>query len=200
MSTNERALSRDTFDHLIARAIELDERGQERLNAALARQIAQESGISLHAWDDAMLEHAEAQRVAKADRAPAPGPKAIERPARPLLAAAAGLGAGAFWGAIVLEGVRADPLIGVGLIAASLAHVVWRAGRDQVTAGQTENAAWWAAIPAGIMVGMQEVLNDPIWFAGLAWAGTAAVGAITHLLLRRRRASLSRTLLPTRTH
>jgi hypothetical protein len=186
MSDFTTRLSQDTFDRLIARASELDEQGNARIDLALAREIALELGISAVAWDAAVKERAQLRHASVAHSNAA----AMKWP---LVLLAGGLAAGS-----VMGGARGgDLVLGSLLICVSLAWVATRTLRHSSRAAQVDLAAWWLGVPVGIMLGFGEFLTDPLWFAGLSWAATAFVGASIPRLLRRLRATAANATAPT---
>jgi hypothetical protein len=70
-------------------------------------------------------------------------------------------------------------------VAAAVGIVVdgWR--RRSVRSTQVELAAWWLAVPVGIMLGMRAFHGDPVVFASVAWAGCASLGFALERLGRR---------------
>lgn len=188
MNDSTARLSQDTFDLLIARASELDEEGNKRIDLALAREIALELGISAVAWDAAVKERAELRHATVA-RSAAASPKWA------LVSLIGGLAAGSVMGN-ASESFGGDVVLGGVLICASLAWSASRTLRHSIRAAQVELAAWWVAVPVGIMLGFGEFLTDPIWFAGWSWAVTASAGALLPRLLRRLRASAAKATSP----
>ena len=179
MTDPEGRLSPETFERLIARAIELDEQGGERLDAARARSIAEELGISEAAWNEAMRERRLALRVPKAKPEPSIGPWSSLR------VALAGLAAGGLTGMATAAFNGGDLALGSALVLTAIAFVAHRTLRTPMWRAQLELGMWWITVPIGIMLGHGELLNDPLWFAALAWVGSACVGGAVAGLRRR---------------
>src|SRR5688500_20355762 len=87
MSESPKDLSRDSLELLVARAIEIDEQGSQRLSLTKAREIGRELGISEAAWNAALAERA------RATPASAPVVRRTWVQLRTLATAAAGFGA-----------------------------------------------------------------------------------------------------------
>jgi hypothetical protein len=169
MSASSKDISRDTLERLVARALELDERGTDRISLAKAREIALELGISEAAWDATVAEKVSPGNVASVER---------RRPwvqSRTLIAAIAGLAAGLLggWFNRALNG-DADVVYGVLLVIAGL--VVSRR-RDE----ETDNAAtarldaWWLTVPAGLLIALGGIKTDPLLFAAFARCGSVGL-------------------------
>ena len=63
MTPSDADLTRESFESVIARAVELDDQGTERVDPERARTIATELGITSAIWDRALAEHASAHRT-----------------------------------------------------------------------------------------------------------------------------------------
>jgi hypothetical protein len=177
MSKRLPSLSQETFERLIARAIELDDAGNDRIEFERARAVAQELGISPAAWDAALRERELMAETAAVHDA------AVARRRRPLMVALAGTVAGALAGVMAPHLDTGVLALGATAVAAGAALIVDGARRGASRDAQVDLAAWWLSLAAGIMAGMGEVHVDPAVFAGVSWVGCAALG----LALRRRR-------------
>ena len=167
MSESPKDLSRDSLDLLVARAIEIDEQGSQRLSLTKAREIGRELGISEAAWNAALAERA------RATPASAPVVRRTWVQLRTLATAAAGFGAGAIGGWLNRAfNADADVVYGALLVAAGV--VVWARSRAE-SAGTAEAGldAWWLAVPAGMLVAFGGLRTDPLLFAAFARWGTA---------------------------
>jgi hypothetical protein len=191
MEESTDGLSPDTLERLVARALELEESGHDRVSLARSRDIARELGISLAAWDAALAE----RRPVTVTRTKAPSRRGSRW--RTSGTAAIGFAAGALGGWIsqALRG-DADVVVGAVLVLGALALAIRQASewgddpREKLT-------AWWLGVPAGAMLAFNEVLADPLWFAALAWLGSVAAASALPRLLRR--LSESRTTSSTST-
>lgn len=171
-------MSRETFEQLVARAIELDEAGRDRIELAQARAIARDLGVSDEAWAAALRE-----REASPSRAASIGGHGVDR--RLGLVALAGLVGGAAAGA--LAPVLGDGVLPLGGAAVAAAGVIFaRHRRRGVRAAHAALATWWLSLAAGIMAGIGDVHGDPLAFATASWAGCAAAGAALDRIRRRR--------------
>ena len=168
MPKPEELISQETLQRLVARAVELDDQRRERVNLATARDIARELGISEEAWDAAVLEY----RRSRASR-PARNPR--QSALRTAFMGAIGLVAGA--ASVSFGMVTDDVAAGALLVAWSILFAI-RARRSRTPNVFTQLGAWWAAVPLGIMLASGEVLTDPIWFAALSFAGSAALARL----------------------
>jgi hypothetical protein len=164
MTDKPDGLSPDTLERLVGRAAELDERAAERVTLAQAREIAMELGISAAAWDAAV-----AERLTQGTRFPVV-PNAVRRPVH-LLTATCGFVFGTLggWLNLAFSG-NSDVAFGTLLV---LGGVLAAHRAKTATRAQLSLAAWWLAIPAGVMVAMGELLADPVWFSAFAWLGCA---------------------------
>ena len=165
------SLSRVDFDRLIERAIKFDDEGNERIDLARARAIAEELGISAPAWEAALRE-----RELTATVRAALGAKLRFRK-RTSVIALVGLVAGALTGGFanqLADGVLLAGGIAVAAAAAILVDGIRRQRSLRNT--QVELAAWWLSLPTGILLGMGELHPDPALLASVAWAGSAALG------------------------
>ena len=154
-------VTRDEFDRLVARAVELEEAGPERLTMSRAGQIAAELGITPMAWEAAVREFS-----VNPSRLPDThgSPSAARTLAVMGLGFAAGFTSGAFGASDVYFAA------GMWLVAAAIA-VTGSRSRSR-TATVLELAAWWLAVPIGIMVGASRFLTDPMWFGAFSVAGS----------------------------
>jgi hypothetical protein len=170
MTERPSSLSRVDFDHLIARAIKLDDEGNERIDLDRARAIAEDLGISASAWDSALRE--------RESLAPPPGAREVVRQlrGRSSIIALAGLVAGGLSGALAGSSAEGVVLLGGAAIAAGVALVVDGIRRRSARSAQVDLAAWWLSVPAGIMLGMMGTHPDPLLFAAASWAGCASLG------------------------
>ena len=178
MTEQPASLSRVAFDRLIARAIKLDEEGNERIDLERARAIADELGISASAWEAALRERGWAQEGGLQGAG-------LRLRGRPLLVALVGLAAGALSGALANRLGDGVLLLGGMAVAAAVGLVLngWR--RRSVRSTQVELAAWWLSVPVGIMLGLRAFHGDPVVFASVAWAGCASLGFALERLGRR---------------
>jgi len=178
MTEQPASLSRTAFDRLIARAIKLDEEGNERIDLERARAIADELGISAPAWEAALRERGWAREGGLQGGG-------LRLRGRPSLVALVGLAAGALSGALANQLGDGVLLLGGVAIAAAVGLVLdgWR--RRSVRSTQVELAAWWLSVPAGILLGMRAFHGDPVVFASVAWAGCASLGFALGRLSRR---------------
>jgi hypothetical protein len=174
MTKPEEVISPDTLQRLVARAIKLEEQGRESVSPARAREIAQEIGISPGAWDAAVLEYRSAKGGMQKRNRAASG-------LRTLMMAGLGLTAGA--AASVIGQSTGDVAAGAVLVAWSVAFAA-RARNAEGPNVYAQLAAWWAGIPAGMMMVHGEILTDPLWFAAFSWIGSAALARLMPLLLR----------------
>lgn len=174
MTKPEEAISADTLQRLVARAIELEEQGRESVSPARAREIARELGISPDAWEASVLEYRHSNRgMRKRSRAASS--------LRTLMMAGLGLAAGA--AASVIAQGTGDVAAGAVLVAWSVAFAA-RARKAEGPNVYAQLAAWWAGIPVGIMMVHGEILTDPLWFAAFSWIGSAALAKLMPFLLR----------------
>jgi hypothetical protein len=172
-------LSRIGFDRLIARALELEEAGNEQIDLERARAIAHELGIGDPAWEAALREQAAAARTA-ASRA-----SRLRLRGRVVLLSLAGLVTGGLGGAFASHSGDGVLLLGSAAVAVGVALAGGGIRRRSTRGTQAGLAAWWLSVPAGIMVGMGEFHGDPMILAAAAWAGCAALGVALGRLRRR---------------
>ena len=181
MSQPDPGLSPETFERLIARAMQIDEQGKERINAVRAREIAADLGITGAAWDAAVREWSESRRQAPVAETPGPLLDVTRIVGAAIIGGAAG-------GAVGLASVASsgnDIAVAGALIAAagilalreSVKHSFW-----QAHAGL---AAWWMAAGPAIMISVDGVNEDILAYTIFSWAGCA--GALTLFDLIRRR-------------
>jgi hypothetical protein len=174
MAKARQSLSQEEFDQLVKRAIELDEAGRERLNVSRASQIAREIGIAPDAWEEAMREFAD-QTI----RTTATKGISLKRVAAAL---ASGLVLGVVFGVTDFDG----PYAAAVMVAVAAGIVV--NGRTRTNASAyADLMSWWVALPAGIMLGAGEKLTDPVWFAGLSFAGSLVFNRVLRAILHRMR-------------
>lgn len=170
-------LSRIGFDRLIARALELEEAGNEQIDLERARAIATELGISASAWEGALREReVGAARSAR-----------LRRRGRAALVALAGLVTGGLGGAFASQSGDGVLLLGGAAVAVGVALAVNGIRRRSMRGTQAELAAWWLSVPVGIMLGLGEPHGDPMVFASAAWVGCASLGVTLGRLGRRAR-------------
>ena len=166
MPDSSREVSRDTLERLVARALELDEGGAERISLTKAREIARDLGISDAAWEAALAEDGHAL-VATANTEPRKWSHL-----RTALTAGLGFVAGAAGGWLNaefrgdLDVAYAALLVAVGVLLSV------RARRESAEAAQASLDAWWVAIPAGMLAAFGGLRTDPLLFAALARWGT----------------------------
>lgn len=172
-------LTQDAFERLLARAVQIDDAGHERIDLDRARAIALEVGVSAGAWEAALREmhppiptrSATPTPVAHASASASRswnGPLSIALVGG-VLGAVAGFAAPRLGDAVIAAGVFA--------IAAGVALAVKESYQQRVRARSYALAAWWLAVPAGIMIGMREPHIDPIVFGAVSWAWCELVGA-----------------------
>ena len=165
MTDSNEIVTQETLQRLVGRAIELAEKETDGVTLERAREIALELGISSTAWDAAVLEF---RRTA--DR------HVVTRRSgglsRLVMMAALGLVAGS--AAAVIGESTGDVTAGAVLVAWSVAFAI-RARGAVTPRVLAQLAAWWAAVPVGIMWMHGEVLADPLWFAAFSWIGSAAL-------------------------
>lgn len=190
-------LSQDAFERLLARAVQIDDAGHERIDLDRARAIALEVGVSAEAWEAALREID--QPVPKHSATPTPvAHTTVNTPRSTLgvlsialvggvLGTIAGFAAPRLGDAVIAAGVLA--------IAGGVALAVKESYLQRVRARSYALAAWWLAIPAGIMIGMREPHIDPIVFGAASWAWCEAVGAALRWHTRRA-AAHSATVTP----
>lgn len=180
-------LSRLGFDRLISRALELEEEGNEQIDLERARAIASELGISAAAWEAAVREReAAAARSAR-----------LRLRGRAALVALVGLVTGGLGGAMASRLADGVPVLGGVAVAVGVALAVSGIRRRSMRGTQTELAAWWLSVPAGIMLGLGELHGDPMVFASTAWVGCASLSVILDRLRRRAPSPGSLTEAPT---
>jgi hypothetical protein len=176
MKDTPRSLSRSDFDRVVARAIQLDEAGQERIDLSRASEIARELGIAPDAWAAAVREFEQS-----------PSPMAVSASARETafrvaVAASLGFGAGLFSG---MSGWDEIPFAVAMWIAAAVIAV--RGARSRTASGTlAELSAMWFTLPFGIMIGAGKFLTDPLWFGALSALGSAAFATWVRFWLSRR--------------
>jgi len=179
MTEESTSLSRVGFDRVIARALEIDEEGNDRIDLERARAIAHELGIGASAFEAALREQAAAAQAAADRRAK------VRIRGRAALVALVGLVAGGLAGALASQLADGVLLLGGTAVAAGVALAVNGIRRRSMRGTQTELAAWWLSVPAGIMLGMGEFHGDPMVFAAAAWVGCASLGFTLDRLSRR---------------
>ena len=177
MSGKSKALSQDTFDRVLARAVELDEQGSTRLSAVRAREIALDVGVSPAAWDEAVSEDAARQRVRRSKEN---GVNALGW--HQLLIVTASLGLGISTGARYESPFVAEGMVGVataGLIAAvALALLGINTVRRSWSRLHVDLPLWWLPFPVGFSLGLGRLFDDPFAFAIFGWLGSAAIGGL----------------------
>ena len=165
MTDSREIVTQETLQRLIGRAVELAERETDGVTLERAREIALELGVSSTAWDAAVLEFRRAS-----DRRLVPLRR--RNLSRLVMMAALGLAAGS--AAAVIGESTGDVAAGAVLVAWSVAFAM-RARGAIAPHVLAQLAAWWAAVPLGIMWMHGEVLTDPLWFAAFSWIGSAAL-------------------------
>jgi hypothetical protein len=173
MPETPKDFSRDSLERLVARALELDEQGSERISLTQAREIARELGISETAWDAAVAERVRSGPVpVRVARGPWVG-------LQTLLTAGVGFGAGAL-GAWLNTAFNGDADVAYGALLVVAGAFVWARARGESTAAGTARLdAWWLAVPAGMLVAFGDIKTDPLLFAAFARWGTS--WATSHL-------------------
>jgi hypothetical protein len=179
MTEESSSLSRGGFDRVIARALEIDEEANDRIDLERARAIAHELGIGDSAWEAALREQAAAAKAAASRAA------RLRLRGRAVLVALAGLVTGGLSGALASRSGDGVLLLGGAAVAVGAALAVDGIRRRSMRGTQAELAAWWLSVPAGIMLGMGGVHGDPMVFAAAAWVGCAALGFTLDRLSRR---------------
>ena len=155
-------VTRDEFDRLVARAVELEEAGPERVTMSRAGQIAAELGITPAAWEAAALEFS--VNPSGLPDTHGGSPSAARTLAVMGFGFAAGFTSGAFG--------ASDVYFAAGMWAVAAAIAVTGSRSRSRVATILELAAWWMAVPIGIMVGASKFLTDPIWFGAFSVAGS----------------------------
>lgn len=190
-------LTQESFEQLLARAVELDDAGHERIDLDRARTIALEVGVSANSWDAALRERQQLSAIAPVVRTSASTPGRSSR--NPSKVALVG-------GVLGMLAGMAAPLLGDAAIAAgALAIAAGIALTFEKSHNQSKRSrsltlmAWWAAIPTGIMLGMREPHADPIIFGATSWLWCEAVGAALRWYARRLQAKPI-TVIPDTTH
>lgn len=166
MPESSREVSRDTLERLVARALELEEGGVERISLTKAREIARDLGVSDAAWAAAMVEDGRGL-VTTANAKPRPWSHL-----RTALTAGLGFVAGAGGGWLNAE-FRGDLDVAYAALLVAVGVVLSvRARRESAEAAQASLDAWWVAIPAGMLTAFGGLRTDPLLFAALARWGT----------------------------
>jgi hypothetical protein len=174
-------LSPDTFERLIARAIQIDEQGKERIDAVRAREIAADLGISGSAWDAAVREWSEARQPAGRVRQPR---QAVEL-RRVLGAAVLGGVGGTLTGVISVASTGNDIAVAGALIAAAAVVGGHEYFRRSFWQAQLALAAWWAVATPAIMISVDGVNGDISAYGIFSWAGCAGALTLFDLIKRR---------------
>ena len=173
MPESSREVSRETLERLVARAVELDEGGVERISLTKAREIVRDLGISDGAWEAALAEEGRAL-----DAAANAEPRKWSH-LRTALTAGLGFAAGAGGGWLNAE-FRGDLDVAYAALLVAVGVVLsLRARRESAEAAQASLDAWWVAIPAGMLAAFGGLRTDPLLFAALARWGTGWV--VAHL-------------------
>jgi hypothetical protein len=181
MDGRDEKLSPEAFERLIARAVQIDDQGAERIDTARAREIAAEVGVSGAGWDAAVREWSEARAELSVERTT---PRVD--PWRVAAAAAAGGIAGIAMGFIAAASTGDDIAIGSAVIAAGVSLGAYEYVKHSARQAQASIGAWWVAAAPGIAtIGMSGTSSDAMWYAALSWAGCAAAIAIVDALSRR---------------
>jgi hypothetical protein len=177
MTAKRGVISQDTFEHVLARAVELDEEGSRQLTAVRAREIALDLGVSPAAWDEAVAEYAATGRMRRPNASVA---KASGW--RHALLAVSSLGVGIAVGARDGSPFVADWVVDAGtvglLVAVALALLGTNAAQRTWSRLQVDLAVWWLPFPVGFSLGLGRFFDDPFAFAILGWLGSAAVGGL----------------------
>ena len=179
MTEESSSLSRAGFDRVIARALEIDEEGNDRIDLEHARAIAHELGIGDSAWEAALQEQTAAAMTAASRAA------GLRLRGRVVLLSLAGLVTGGLGGAFASQPGDGVLLLGSAAVAVGVALARGGIRRRSTRGTQAALAAWWLSVPAGIMLGMGEFHGDPMILAAAAWAGCAALGVALGRLRRR---------------
>jgi hypothetical protein len=177
MSEHSKEVSRDTLERLVARALELDERGVDRISLTKAREIALELGISEAAWDAAVAERTGGYPTVSSTRPRAWG-------LRTMLTAGVGFSAGVLGGWLNRAFNGDLDVIYAALLV--VAGIVISAGRnaESYKPATARLDAWWLAVPAGLLLALGGIRTDPLLFAAFARWGTGWVMSNLPLLLR----------------
>ena len=166
MPESSREVSRDTLERLVARALESDEGGVERISLTSAREIVRDLGISDAAWAAALQEDGRVL-VTTANAEPRKWSHL-----RTPLTAGLGFAAGAGGGWLNAE-FRGDVDVAYAVLLVAIGVVLSvRAHRESAEAAQASLDAWWVAIPAGMLAAFGGLRTDPLLFAALARWGT----------------------------
>lgn len=167
----QKEVSRDTLERLVARAIELDAGRSDRFSLREAREIARDRGVSDEAWNAALAEN-DPRAVVEGDE---PRRKRPYLPA--VLTAGFGFAAGvvAKWLNTAYNG-DFDVVYGGLLVAIAVALAV-QARKHSTEASEGILDAWWVAVPAGMLVSFGGLRTDPLLFAALARWGTGWLSA-----------------------
>jgi hypothetical protein len=176
------SVSPKTLERLVARALELDERRNERISLSQAREIAKELGISESAWDAAVSERRRPNVASGVSR------NVLNR-LRLSLVGTLAVAAGALGGWLNrVAGGDADIAYGLLLVLGGVE--LWsRLRKESPQAAEVSLDIWWLGIPAGMFIAFGGIRTDPLWFAVFARWGTAAAVHLAPRLLRRWRAN-----------
>ena len=181
MTQPDPGLSPETFERLIARAMQIDEQGKERIDAVRAREIAADLGITGAAWDTAVREWTEARGQVLVTEEP--GPSLDFK--RMLGAAMIGGAAGGAMGLASVASSGNDIAVGGALIASAGILALRESVRHSLWQAHAGLAAWWIAAGPAIMISVNGVNEDILAYTIFSWAGCA--GALTLFDLVRRR-------------
>jgi hypothetical protein len=192
VTPNSQSLSQETFELVLARAIELDEEGNARMSPNRAREVALELGVSPGAWDSAFA----AQMRTRSRRS-----KGVRLPTvsavRHLAIATGSIALGIVAGiaerlpSIGTPDLWTEATVGT-LFAVTLGLFVHNAVRKAPARFQVDLATWWLPFPVGFLIGNERLWGDPFAFALGSWAACAILGGGgLHLLGRTRRGATS---------
>jgi hypothetical protein len=162
-------VSRDAFERLVARAIELDESHTDRISLTKAREIARDLGISEAAWESAIAER----------RVPSARSEVLHRESsfrwQTVLIAATGFGAGVL-GTWLNRSFSGDLDVIYGALLLVGGFAAWfRSRKYSEEQAHTALDAWWVSVPAGMLLAFGSLRTDPLLFAALARWGTGAL-------------------------
>lgn len=175
----DRKLTQETFDELIARAMEIDDAGHQPIDLERARQIARELDISDEAWQAALLER---QAALRSQSDAEMTPEVRSNVLWSLTLAALGAAAGA---AMVVSPFH-DVIGGAAIVAGALGYVTWRRDRP-VSSTLLQLVAFWTTVPIAIDIAAGELWTDPFWFAGWSLLGSSVAAIGLPRVLRRLR-------------
>ena len=181
------SISNENLERLIARALELEDEREQRLDLARAREIALELGVREDAWDAAVSEHLSV-RYAMSQTMP-PAMATISAPGSrwrgPLSAVVGGLAAGGIVGAVSAASSGDDIMIGSALVAVSAAYAVGQSLRRTGVESRRHIAIWWTSTAAGMLAGLGSFSAEILWFSAWAGLGCAGLAAAASTLARR---------------